>query len=51
LIAYLQRLGTDIKALPAATEPPVLQPLPTETKASPTNGTAKLEKEINTARN
>jgi cytochrome c oxidase cbb3-type subunit I/II len=48
LIAYLQRLGTDIKAAPA---PPVSQPAPIGNKAPPTNTTAKADASVNPARN
>src|SRR5205085_1701671 len=48
LIAYLQRLGTDIKVAPGA---PTLPPAPQETKAPPTNVTAQIAPGINATRN
>jgi len=51
LIAYLQRLGTDIKTAPATAEPPAIPATPIETKAPPTNTTAQADTSINPARN
>jgi len=51
LIAYLQRLGTDIKAAPPMPEPPSIRMPPTQESQGPTNGTAMIDSTINTARN
>ena len=48
LIAYLQRLGTDIKAAPASAP---VEPAPGETKAPPTNTTVKAGATLEAARN
>jgi cytochrome c oxidase cbb3-type subunit I/II len=51
LIAFLQRLGTDIKAAPAVPTTPALDPIPEVTKAPPTNTTVKVEASKDALRN